>query len=350
MDNLKIIGGEFEIFPELKTEGLYHGKISETCDRKYYASGRTCLYVILENIAGYSGKDGGVLVPDYICASVTRTIIDAGYGFRFYRIGRNLYPDMESLYDGLQKQKIVLLVNYFGMIDLEDTISSIRKISEDVIIIVDDVQNYYGMGKVEGADYAFTSYRKWFPVPDGAEVAVRDGRHYAEMLEYTGENRYARYKFVGNMLKTFRKEIDDSVCLKLLEEGEKILDKEYLCEYSDYSFERMRKIDKERYAERRKRNAEILHKGLEQLGITHSYQKGTVPFFVPIILGDRGRIRERLFEQHIFCPIHWPYESEELQGNNVLYDKELSLICDQRYDENDMRVILEILERECKNK
>lgn len=349
MDNLKIVGGEFEIFPELKTDGLSNGRMPGTAGERYYTSGRTCLYAILKSIADISGGTGGVLVPDYICASVTRTIMDTGHRFSFYKIGRNLCPDMESVYSGLQRQKIILLVNYFGMVDLKSTISSIRRISKDSVIIVDNVQDYYGFGRVKGFDYAFTSFRKWFPVPDGAKVIAKDKRRCDVLPEYIGTNRFARYKLVGNMMKGFRGEMDDSVCLKLLEEGERILDEEYLCGCTDYSLAAMQKMDIGGYAEKRKNNAKILHEGLEWLGIAHIYKKDIVPFFVPIILKNRDKIRGKLFGQCIFCPVHWPHESEELQGNNILYSEELSLICDQRYDENDMRLIVEILEHECKD-
>lgn len=349
MDNIKIIGGEFEAFPKLKKDELSINGMAETGGRKYYTSGRTCLYAILKSIAASPEQIGGVLVPDYICASVTRTIADAGFDYSFYQIGKNLYPDMESLYHGLQREKIVLLVNYFGAVDLDEAMSSIRAFSEDVVIVVDNVQDYYGLGKTTGYDYAFTSFRKWFPVPDGAEAIAKDKQLLKEMPEFTGENRYVRYKLVGNALKYFRDEVDDIVYLRLLEKGERILDEEYLCECTDYSLAAIRSMDTKGYAETRKNNAKILHEGLERQGITHIYKEDTVPFFVPIISENREALRKRLFEQHIFCPIHWPHESEELQGDNVLYHTELSLICDQRYGESDMRKILEILEHGHKN-
>lgn len=59
MDNLKIVGGEFEIFPELKTDGLSNGRMPGTAGERYYTSGRTCLYAILKSIADISGGTGG---------------------------------------------------------------------------------------------------------------------------------------------------------------------------------------------------------------------------------------------------------------------------------------------------
>lgn len=266
----------------------------------------------------------------------------------FYQIGENLLPDEISLCEGLSKEKIVLLVNYFGMSDLKKTLALIRSESEDAVIIMDNVQDYYGMDHVGDYDYMFTSYRKWFPVPDGAEV--RKKQECGELINFNGENKFAQYKFAGNILKNFRKEIDDSLSLELIREGERILDKGYRCRGTEYSLVLMKKLDREGFAEKRKRNAGILREGLERIGITNIYREDTVPLFVPILLKNRTEVRKRLFEHDIFCPVHWPHESEILQGNNVLYDLELSLVCDQRYGEKDMMRILEILEGECKNK
>lgn len=111
----------------------------------------------------------------------------------------------------------------------------------------------------------------------------------------------------------------------------------------------LKRLDREDAEKKRKRNAKILHEGLKKIGIIDIYREDAVPLFVPVLLKNRTEIRKKLFNHQIFCPLHWPHESAILQGQNILYDMELSLICDQRYDENDMKQILEILESACKN-
>lgn len=347
MNNIKVMGGEFEIPLNLGVdEVITHGEI-DFSNGNYYTSGRTCLYAILKSLRLYG--EWGVMLPDYICASVTQSVKDAGYNFSFYKIGPDFLPDMESLCTGLRKKEIVLLVNYFGMTDLTSSVSGIRKMSKDAVIIIDNVQDYYGLGKMDDFDYAFTSFRKWFPVPDGAEVVIKGGLQKAKLLSLDEKNEFAQYKFAGNLLKNFREKIDDSLCLELIEKGEKLLDEGYRCKCTNYALSIMESIDKEECAEKRRKNAKVLHEGLDRLGIKDVYRKDAVPLFVPILLTDRTKIRKKFFEHNIFCPVHWPHESEKLQGRNPLYDMELSLICDQRYGEDDMRLILEILEHECKN-
>ena len=79
------------------------------------------------------------------------------------------------------------------------------------------------------------------------------------------------------------------------------------------------------------------------MGVRHLYKKDATLLFIPIFVDDRRSLRSLFFQNNIFTPIHWPHISDELNGNNRIYDRELSLICDQRYDENDMNRQLEII-------
>ena len=64
------------------------------------------------------------------------------------------------------------------------------------------------------------------------------------------------------------------------------------------------------------------------------------PLFVPIITKKRNEIRQFLTDNKIYCPVHWP-KPAGCESN--LYDTELSLICDQRYSEEDMKRLVEVL-------
>ena len=67
------------------------------------------------------------------------------------------------------------------------------------------------------------------------------------------------------------------------------------------------------------------------------------PLFVPVLIDreKRAAVRQRLTDAAVYCPIHWP--RPENGGSSVLYDTELSMICDQRYTPADMQRIIQIL-------
>jgi hypothetical protein len=51
-----------------------------------------------------------------------------------------------------------------------------------------------------------------------------------------------------------------------------------------------------------------------------------------------------LIREQIYCPIHWP-KSPYHGDCGELYDRELSLICDQRYDLTDMARMVGVIQR-----
>ena len=62
------------------------------------------------------------------------------------------------------------------------------------------------------------------------------------------------------------------------------------------------------------------------------------PLFYPIFLRteDRDSLRSYMIKEGIYCPIHWP---EVMGAKKGIRENELSLICDQRYNEKDMYAI-----------
>lgn len=336
----KIIGGEFKIPADILNMGDIGGY------EPVYSLGRTCFYVILDEIRN-KAHGCGILLPDYLCTSVAEVPARLGIPFKHYSVSNDFLPDMDNIrtllsYNG--EFWAVLLIAYFGMVNLNDTIATIRREFPRTTIIVDDVQNYYGFGQHSSYDYCFTSYRKWFAMPDGADVLTKNGKR--EWTVSTEQPNYVQYKAAGNLLKNHGDIIDERVALELLEKGEAMMDTEYLYRCSDVSRDLFKKIDFNMVEVRRRANAKILHEGLEQLNIQHLYDEDKTPLFVPIIVPNRDGLRKRFFSEMIFAPVHWPVVSKDLQGTNELYTNELSLICDQRYDEADMERILRVIRDE----
>ena len=72
------------------------------------------------------------------------------------------------------------------------------------------------------------------------------------------------------------------------------------------------------------------------------------PIFVPVFFEsseERNRVRKLLIDSQIYCPVHWPKNNLITMDMKVndLFDRELSLICDQRYSTEHMLKINEIL-------
>ena len=82
----RIIGGEFAINSRLLSK-------NEKSIELQYSSGRSVLYSILMHIKGENKK---ILLPAYLCDSITRTVIEAGWKYELYQIDKFLYPIIDE--------------------------------------------------------------------------------------------------------------------------------------------------------------------------------------------------------------------------------------------------------------
>ena len=91
---------------------------------------------------------------------------------------------------------------------------------------------------------------------------------------------------------------------------------------------------------RRRINAQILMKAFSEQIMFSTLLEEDCPLFVPILVpcGKRDELRRYLIEHDIYCPIHWPVSKYHVLDKSVeaIYKNELSLVCDQRYTEDDM--------------
>jgi dTDP-4-amino-4,6-dideoxygalactose transaminase len=99
---------------------------------------------------------------------------------------------------------------------------------------------------------------------------------------------------------------------------------------------------------KRKENAQYLHDNLQGVKFIGNLSNNVVPLFVPIFFEtteQRNAVRKKLIEAQIYCPIHWPKPTiiPAYYKVNKIYDTELSLICDQRYNVDDMQRIVEVI-------
>ena len=73
------------------------------------------------------------------------------------------------------------------------------------------------------------------------------------------------------------------------------------------------------------------------------------PLFVPVLVNPtlRANLRRFLIQNQVYCPIHWP--DARTGGGAVLYASELSLLCDQRYTAEDIKLEMNLIKEFFKN-
>jgi dTDP-4-amino-4,6-dideoxygalactose transaminase len=301
------IGGEFAIAPE----SINHNcMIHFESDEYLYVSGRGALYNILLNIKKNHSKINKILLPNYLCYSVIDVVYKAEFEFAFYNIDWTFIPDQRQIIELYTDKAGLLLVNYFGITNLDPLITEIRQAIPDICIILDNVQALFEMRRMQEVNYSFTSFRKWLPVPDGAIVKTGE----AGMKAPTEKNISSQWKFAGALLKAYRffSEIEDEVYLELLKKGEFFLQKGYNYKCSAICLSILNTLNYDNIKKQRLENANFLINTLSNIDVsflpwqTESLKSTMVPLFIPMRSKKRDQIKEKLASNNIFCPVHWP--------------------------------------------
>ena len=337
-----IVGGEFEI--DIKIIRNSSPKLPKKLNHgHFYSSGRAALFHIL-NFSSQSGKNK-ILLPDYLCESIIEVVKLASVQYKFYTINQDLSLNINSINELFDTESSILIINYFGVIDIRSEIQKIKNLDSSAFIILDNVQSLYSMFESFDVDFMFTSFRKQLPVPDGAWVVSK----HSELFQCEEENTFSQYKLAGGLLKNYQ-EFDvfsDQLYLELFEKGENLIIKNINSKISNITLSILSVLDFDLIRQKRINNAMIIINGLQTMEITPiiKFQVNTVPLFVPILIKNRDLLRLELRKNNIYCPVHWPKSKEINIKNDNLYNSELSLIIDQRYDQKVMNKILSIIAR-----
>lgn len=334
----RVIGGEYELTSMPK-------KVILTENYYKYASGRAALYQIMMSIKLTTFK---VWLPDWLCESMIDAVRKTGITYGFYSLGNDLRMDVEEFVEKnkpISENDAIVLVNYFGLVDVEQTIQQLRDKKVFSVIIEDDVQALFSFldHKPHAADFRFTSLRKSIAAPDGGLVWTKH-----PMLAAKKENTFAPVKLKGALIKGGSKEGDpDEAYLKCFEEGEEMIEENYESVMSRESQSIFAGANLDEVAQCRRRNAKYLIEELQIVGIEPllPLKNDYVPLFVPIAIKDRDDLRRTLRQDAIFCPVHWPLREDmkHLGTGAFMAEHELSLVIDQRYSLEDMQCMMDVI-------
>lgn len=305
-------------------------------------SGRTAIETIIRNTSIKS-----IIFPSYCCDSMLVPFRAAGIDISFYDVfyDNGLRFDLSISDDA----DALLWCNYFGFSHEMPDLAEFKK--RDGIIIEDITHSIMSKKQYhEQSDYLVASLRKWEPIISGGYCASVHGDLKCQSDKSPMEEFISLKKSAMEMKSIYLENGDEALKPKFLSLFKKA--NEWLAEnYSGFSIddeskEYLSKINAEEHYRIRRNNANVLYEGLSQIeGIIPLFKPDDIdcPLFVPVIIGNgkRDLIRKKLTENKIYCPVHWPKPNAECKSN--LYDVELSLICDQRYNSSDMERILYVL-------
>jgi len=302
-------------------------------------SGRTAIESVLKEIP-YAKK---ALLPSYCCESMIIPFQKAGIAVSFYDVWYE--NGLRYNLDDTADVDILLWCNFFGFQNIMPDLIAFKEcggiIIEDITHSFLSEQQYH-----KQSDYLVASLRKWMPIFCGGYCAAINGQlQYIPVTEPS--DNFIRIKQQAMKLKAEylvdHDELKKHKFLQMFGESNKWLAENYSGLAIDpWSREYLSTVDIQRQREVRRSNAHVLYDGLKDKAQFMFPEKSMdCPLFVPILLHkDRDKIRRVLTENSIYCPIHWP-KPQSCESN--LYGMELSLICDQRYNEEDMMRVVKVL-------
>ncbi len=332
IEYMKEIGSEFcEQYREIHTEN----KKNELC----LLSGRTALQFIIDDICRkrFVRK---VLLPSYCCESMILPFINQGIEVQFYQANNDW---MDYPYDN--DADVVFLIDFFGYINPQNGKIAYHEKHAKKIIIYDSTHKIDGNLEVLNyADYSFCSYRKWFYCNFTLAVKYNGEFENSENLmineryiSLRDEAAYDKRNYLSGLTNNKERFLSE------FNKAEQLLEDDYIG-YAGVPVS----FDCNDIISKRRENALYLTDELKNISEIklwrNNIQVNDTPMFVPIVVNPliRDTLRQELISKKIYCPVHWPKTSYHTDCNK-LYDMELSLVCDQRYDIADMERMIRVI-------
>lgn len=332
------IGSEFWSVPVKEaTNGLFAGKV------RWFLSGRTALNHIIFDIRQSNVAIGKVALPSYCCHTMIQPFLDQNLEVAFY----DVYPGKDKIevgYSNAEDCDVILIMEYFGYN------SDTNDIPRNKIIINDLTHSVFSEGQRVASDYYFGSLRKWASIACGGFSWKTDGDFVLEGPKETNADYLTLRRTAAERKEEYINECrQDKEYLSIFSEAEEMLEAPqgsgvYEFAGDEDSIRKAKHMDIESVKSIRRKNAEYLIGRFNKLAeetngfikpIFTELKEKDCPLFVPILVADgkRDELKRVLVQQEIYCPNHWPKSDLHKlnEKTSVLFDQELSIVCDQRY-------------------
>ena len=288
----------------------------------YTYGGYYSLRVILQHIKIL--KEEKVLLPSYLCPTILYPFKELGIKYEFFKVDSNLIIDLNDLskhVDG--KTKAIFFINYFGFKQPYEVITALIKLKENGIIIIQDVvQDFYLQSRDLIGNYAFMSFRKFFPC-EGSIIISQDK---FDDVVIKGKNKtYFNNKLKGRFMRYFHYKYgckEESFLSAFYKANESYRLAENI-EYTSYDEYVLNRINFNKDKETRRHNFTMLLERFGDKALFKSLPDNVVPLVFPVIVRERSNLQRKLREENIYCPVHWKL-SDEFKGDVCKESVELS--------------------------
>lgn len=329
---MREIGSEFWNVPITQQHNFLFPESTQ-----WFLSGRSALQAIIKELSNCHT----VAMPSWCCDSMIKPFVDAGYEILFYPV----YFDKGLVQDISYKADVLFLIDYFGYSTLKQDLSFYHG------VVIRDITHSVFSKTYTDANYYYGSLRKWCGISSGGYAWTKDGHSLDDEvsvnLKYVALRKKAMHLkkcYIAESIGDNGQNAADKGYLKLFGEAEEILDNVGIVAGDERDVLSARHLDVDFIKKRRRFNAEVLREAFSDFLVFPKMSDLDCPLFVPILVpyGKRDELKRYLISKGIYCPVHWSISNFHKLDDRTryLYENELSLVCDQRYDAIDMERIV----------
>lgn len=318
------------------------------------SSGRGAIALLIRNLPHVKK----VLLPIYTCDSIIQPFRNHHIHYDFYQINPDLSPDESSLLKAIAESNpdLIFFQSYYGFDTLHNIRHHFQPLREKGTVIVEDItHSLLQTTHEENVDYAIVSFRKWLEIPEGGAVLSNQHAISAEGLRPQEEKIPQLFLEASKLKQLYLSNGDESlkeIFRPMFYEVEHIFNEEYSpAMMSTLTKAILNQADWENIREKRRKNFQLLLSNIHNScvhPVVNQLPSDCTPLYLPVLVpGKRDLLQKRLAQHKIYCPIHWPIPDELVstlsEQGHYLYDNILSIVCDQRYNEDDMLRIVEVI-------
>lgn len=267
-----------------------------------------------------------IFLPKLNCYVVDDSCKKENVEICYYNIDKKFLPILDST------ESYVYIVNYCGLITTKVLKNLTKKYKN---IIFDNTHNFF-QKYLANVDTIYNC-RKFFGVADGSYLYSKIRYDNSDLSYQSSKNLYS------HLLGRF----EDNSASKYYEEFKKndlFFESSDINKMSKISKNIMGAIDYNKVMKIRKKNFKILNKKLQRYN--QIKLNNEMLFMYPLLVKDGVNIKKKLIEKKVFVPTLWPNVLENADKNSFEYyvvNNIILLPIDQRYDENDMIYISDLL-------
>lgn len=329
----------------------------------FLSSGRDGLHYLISALK-LSSEDC-VLLPSYLCQEVLNPFRQRGVKVVFYQVNENLNIVAEDFKQKISnKIKLAVIIHYFGFPQNAGELLEFCR-NHKVPVLEDRVQAMLTKHPKEQGDFTLSSFRKFFPVTDGAVLSFKEAMplELVPLIRSLSHKGCVWSRFIGLLTENYYEKTGLNFLQKL---SGHFFSRSYNLRsiypkpapMSSIAFRLMSGVNEKNAVKQRRENYMVYLKTTGALRkikpVFETLPEEVCPLRFPVRVSDgkRDELHRRLKEQKINTFVEWelPREvSADFASAWNVSKSILSLPVDQRYEPEDMEAVVSCIRQWGKN-